>query len=78
MSAVQELDRIADELNMTDEQQRAFIMKATMKEFDKAMALPRRTRPSPVEDAMTERIFATEKGFLKNSDVSFYHTSPSP
>lgn len=66
---VQELERISQELNMSDEQQRAFMMKASMKKLAKATTLPRRQPRNPVKEAVKERVFQSEKGFLQNSKV---------
>lgn len=67
----QELERIADELNMSDEQQREFMLKASMKKLSAATALPKREPQHPAADAVSERIFSSEKGFLKNSEVLY-------
>lgn len=55
---------------MSDEQQRAFMLQASMKKLSAATALPRRAPSSRVKEAVSERVFASEKGFLKNSAVS--------
>lgn len=57
-------------LNLSDEQQRAFMLKASMKKLSSATVLPKRKRKTPVEEAVDERVFASEKGFLKNSEVT--------
>lgn len=58
-------------LNLSDEQQRAFMLKASMKKLSSATTLPSRKRKTPVEEAVDDRVFASEKGFLKNSKVTW-------
>lgn len=65
----QDLERIAQELDMSDEQQRSFMMKASMKKLAKATTLPRGEPRNPMKEAMKERVFQSEKGFLQNSKV---------
>lgn len=61
---------MARELNLSDEQQRAFMLKASMKKLSSVTTIPTRKRKSPAEEAVDERVFASEKGFLKNSKVT--------
>eukprot|EP00903_Cladosiphon_okamuranus_P011300 g10655.t1 len=63
----QELEGIARELNLSDEQQRTFMLQASINKLSAATALPRRVPSSRVKEAVNERVFASEKGFLKNS-----------
>lgn len=70
---VQELERIAEGLNMTDEQQRAFMLKASMKKLSSSTTLPKRAPRDRVKEAVNDRVFASEKGFLQNSAVSRSH-----
>ncbi|CAB1111382.1 unnamed protein product [Ectocarpus sp. CCAP 1310/34] len=63
----QELQRITEELNMSDEQQRAFMLQASMKKLSAASRLPKRPPPDRVKEVLNERVFASEKGFLQNS-----------
>ncbi|CAM9463272.1 unnamed protein product [Scytosiphon promiscuus] len=63
----QELERIAEGLNMTDEQQRAFMLKASMKKLSSSTTLPKRAPRDRVKEAVDERVFGSEKGFMKNS-----------
>ncbi|CAN0560964.1 unnamed protein product, partial [Ectocarpus sp. 12 AP-2014] len=63
----QELQRITKELNMSDEQQRAFMLQASMKKLSAASRLPKRPPPDRVKEVLNERVFASEKGFLQNS-----------
>ncbi len=59
-------------MNLSDEQQRAFLLQASMKKLSAATTVPRRAPPGPVKEAVTDRVFASEKGFLSNSAVSFF------
>lgn len=70
-SPPQELEKMARGLNLSDEQQRAFMLKASMKKLSSATTLPSRKRKTPVEEAVDDRVFASEKGFLKNSKVTW-------
>lgn len=57
-------------LNLSDEQQRAFMLKASMKKLSSATTLPKRKQKTPAQEAVDDRVFASEKGFLKNSKVT--------
>ncbi|CAM9679444.1 unnamed protein product [Ectocarpus sp. 8 AP-2014] len=52
---------------MSDEQQRAFMLQASMKKLSAASRLPKRPPPDRVKEVLNERVFASEKGFLQNS-----------
>lgn len=67
----QELERIAQGMNLSDEQQRAFMLQASMRKLSAATTVPKRKPPSRVKEAINERVFASEKGFLSNSAVRF-------
>ncbi|CAM9744168.1 unnamed protein product, partial [Hapterophycus canaliculatus] len=54
---------------MTDEQQRAFMLKASMKKLSSTTALPKRAPRDRVKEAIDERVFASEKGFMQNSSA---------
>lgn len=56
---------------MSDEQQRAFMLQASMKKLSAASRLPKRPPPDRVKEVLNERVFASEKGFLQNSAVRF-------
>ncbi|CAM9741201.1 unnamed protein product [Ectocarpus fasciculatus] len=52
---------------MSDEQQRAFMLQASMKKLSSTSRLPKRPPPDRVKEALNERVFGSEKGFLQNS-----------
>lgn len=57
---------------MSDDQQRAFVLKASMKQLSSAMAPPKRKPVDPAKEALQERVFASEKGFRDSSEVSVF------
>lgn len=66
----QELERIAEELKMTDAQQRSFMLKSSMRRLADSTKLPPRESSNPVEAIVAERVFAGETGYLSNSKVT--------
>lgn len=67
----QELERITEGMHLSDEQQNAFMLQASFKRLTAATTLPKRAPPSRLKEAIDDRVFASEKGFMKNSKVRF-------